>query len=334
MKSKRKNSRGKTPRKRNRSNRTKGKRTMATEYGQFTNARVIRSEIHVDPELNSRKTVDPKKIDKLAQSIKAQGQIHPCLLIRSAQLGEKYDAEGRPYVLVCGFRRQAALDINAESAGLAEDKTEADYRIAPIEWTIQDAITANLTENLAREDLTTYELAAQCVELRDQFGMAAKDIAGKVRAHDCEQGDKKPLSEAHINNLMRCATSLHEEILKAWQEQHPRASLRVLIQLAAEKDEETQLKIWRGVEHPEEAGEEEGGEGGEGEGGGKGDKEPPQRRPTSAQLTIMIEAVKAAVKNEKRDPEFGKGAIAALRYAAGLASGIPGVKLGTEEAQE
>ncbi len=307
---------------------------MATEYGQFTNARVIRSEILVDPDLNSRKTTDPKKVDKLAQSIKAQGLIHPCLLIRAAQLGEEYQKAGLPYVLVCGFRRQAALDINAESAGLAQDKTEADYRIAPIEWTIQDAITANLTENLAREDLTTYELAMQCVELRDNFKMSAKDIAGKVRAHDCEQGDKKPLSEAHINNLMRCATSLHEEILKAWQEQHPRASLRVLIQLAAEKDEATQLNMWRGVEHPEEGGEDEGGEEGEG-GKGKGDKggDAPARRPTAAQLAIMIEAVKAAVKNEKRDPEFGKGAIAALRYAAGLASGIPGVKLEEESAE-
>lgn len=307
---------------------------MATEYGTFTNARVIRSEILVDPDLNSRKTVDPKKVDKLAQSIKSQGLIHPCLLIRTAQLGEKYDSQGKPYTLVCGFRRQAALDINAESAGTPEDKTEADYRIAPVDWTIQDAITANLTENLAREDLTTFELANQCVELRDTFKMSAKDIANKVRAHDCEQGDKKPLSEAHINNLMRCATSLHEEILKAWQDQHPKASLRVLIQLAAEKDEATQLNMWRGVENPDEGGEDEGeGERG-GEGGGGGDREPPARRPTAAQLTIMIEAVKAAVKNEKRDPEFGKGAVAALRYAAGLAAGIPGVKLEAETTTE
>lgn len=307
---------------------------MATEYGQFTNARVIRSEILVDPELNSRKSADPKKVDKLAQSIKAQGLIHPCLLIRTAQLGDKYEREGLPYVLVCGFRRQAAMDINAESAGLAQDKTEADYRIAPIDWTIQDAITANLTENLAREDLTTYELAHQCVQLRDEFKMSAKDIANKVRAHDCETGDKKPLSEAHINNLMRCATSLHEEILKAWQEGHPRASLRVLIQLAAEKDETTQLNMWRGVEHPEEASEGEGEGGGEGGGESGGERNPPSRRPTSAQLTMMIEAVKAAVKAEKRDPEFGKGAVAALRYAAGLALNIPGVKVEAEGTEE
>ena len=303
---------------------------MATEYGQFSNARVIRSEILVDPDLNSRKTVDPKKVDKLAQSIKAQGQIHPCLLIRTAQLGDKYANEGHPYALICGFRRQAALDINAESAGTTPENTEADYRIAPINWTIQDAITANLTENLAREDLTTYELAMQCVELRDTFGMSAKDIAGKVKAHDCEQGDKKPLSESHVNNLIRCATSLHPDILKAWQDQHPRASLRTLIALAAEKDETTQLNMWRGIENPQ-ADEGEGEEGGEGgEGGSRGDKEAAPRRPGLAQLTIMIEAVKAAVKDEKRDPEWGKGAIAALRFAAGLAKNIPGVKVEAE----
>src|SRR5512137_1103952 len=100
---------------------------MATEYGLFTNASVIRSEILVDPELNSRKSTDPKKIDKLAQSIKAQGLIHPPLLIRTAQLGGKYEREGLPYVLVCGFRRQAAMDINAEGAGLEPAKTAADY---------------------------------------------------------------------------------------------------------------------------------------------------------------------------------------------------------------
>lgn len=302
---------------------------MATEYGQFTNARVIRSEIIVDPGLNSRKTMDPKKVDKLAQSIKTQGLIHPCLLIRTAQLGPAYADDGRPYVLVCGFRRQSAMDINAEGAGLPKDKQEADYRVAPVDWTLQDAKTANLTENLSREDLSTFELASQCVELRDTFKMSAKDIAAKVKAHDCEVGDKKPLSEAHINNLMRCITSLHPEILKAWQEGHPKASLRVLIQLAAEKDETVQLDKWRGVEHPPVGGDEgeEGGEEGESK-GGKAEREP-SRRPTMAQLTIMIESVKVAVKEEKRDPDFGKGAIAALRYAAGLAGGIPGVKLQT-----
>jgi ParB/RepB/Spo0J family partition protein len=300
---------------------------MATEYGTFSNARVIRSEILVDADLNSRKHIDPKRIDKLRESIKAQGLIHPCLLIRAAQLGKKYEADGHPYVLIAGFRRQTALDQLADNVGLEEDQQDQDYRIAPIEWTIQDAKTANLTENLSREDLTTYELAIQCVELREEFKMQAKDIAAKVKAHDCEQGDRKPLSEAHINNLMRCATQLHPEILKAWEEQHPKASLRTLIQLAAEKNQDLQLAAWRGVENPGEGEEGGEGEGGEGNGQGQNDNDKPARRPSAVAITIMIEAVKQAVKDEKRDPDFGKGAIAALRWAAGLSATIPGVKV-------
>jgi len=304
---------------------------MATEYGKFSTASVIRSEILVDDGLNSRKSTDPKKIDKLAQSIKSQGLIQSPLLIRAGQL-KGYENKGVPYVLIVGFRRQKALDINAEGADLKPEQQEEIYKIAPIEWSIQDAITANLTENLAREDLSTYELAQQCVELRDTYGMTAKDISAKVRAHDTEHGDRKALSEAHINNLMRCATNLHPEILSAWESQHPKASLRVMIQLAAEKDQEAQLRMWRGVEKPATQ-EEEGGEG-QGEGGSEGkndNSDGPTRRPTAANLAIMIEAVKQAVKDEKRDPDFGKGAVAALRYAAGLATGIPGVRTETPE---
>lgn len=302
---------------------------MPTEYGTFSNSRVIRTDILVDPSLNSRKTVDEKKIEKLAQSIKVQGQIHPCLLIRSAQLGEEY-ASRAPYVLVCGFRRQLALDINAKNEGMEESKQEADYRIAPVEWGLAEAITANLTENLAREDLSTYELAMQCLELRDRFKMSAKDISVKVKAYDSELGDKKPLSESHINNMIRCASSLHPEILAAWQDQHPKASLRTLIQLSAEKDADKQLAMWRGVERPEEDEEDTSRQGGEGE-SSTGDKEKTAKRPTAPQLLMMIEAVKAAGKEGKKDDSFVKGAVAALRYAAGLAASIPGVKVETEE---
>jgi len=289
---------------------------------EFTTARVIRSEILVDPELNSRKVMDPKKIDKLRDSIKMQGLIHPCLLVRSAQLGKKYEADGHPYVLVAGFRRQAALDLLGTDQGLKHEQQEADYRIAPVEWTIQDALMANLSENLSREDLTTFELAAQCVELADTYKLSAKDIAHRVRAHDCEVGNRKPLSEAHINNLMRCQRELHPVILEAWKESHPKASLRTLIQLAAEKDQDVQLRQWQGIENPQA---EEGEEGG-GEGGGREEGDKPNRRPSPAQVTIMIDRIKQAVKDGKKDDDWGKGAVAALRWAAGVAANIPGIK--------
>lgn len=306
---------------------------MATENGTFSNARVIRHEITVDPELNSRKILDPKKIERLAQSIKVQGVINPALLIRSGQLGGKYLEAGKPYVLIAGFRRQSAMDLNATAAGIALEEQDADYRIAPIGWTLQDAITANLTENLAREDLSTFELAMQCVELRDVFAMSAKDIAAKVRAHDSEAGDRKPLSESHLNNLMRCVTQLHPDIIKAWQEQNPKASLRFLIKLASIEDSAEQLREWRGEnetkEEPESKPRDKKTDEAEEE-----EEEREKGRPTVAKLTMMIEAVKLAVKADKRDPDWGKGAIAALRYAAGLTQTLPGVKPEELEAAE
>lgn len=295
---------------------------MATEHGNFTSATVIRKDILLDPDLNSRKTMDENKINKLRDSIKVQGLINPPLLIRAAQLGKKYESDGHPYVLIAGFRRQTALDMLAEDQGVKNDQQEADYRIAPVSWEIADALMANLTENLAREDLSTYELAMQCVELRDSYKMGAKEIAARVKAHDSEQGSRKVLSEGHINNLIRCAKELHPSILEAWKDQHPKASLRTLIQLAAEKDQEAQLRQWQGVE---EAGEDEGEED-EGEGNNKSEKEKPNRRPTSVAITIMIEKIKDAVKAEKKSDEWAKGAIAALRWAGGLASNIPGIK--------
>lgn len=291
---------------------------------EITNARVIRKDILVDKNLNSRKTIDESKVNKLRDSIKAQGLIHPCLLIRAAQLGKKYESDGHPYVLVAGFRRQLALDMLAEDQGLKDTQQEGDYRIAPIEWKIEDALMANLTENLSREDLSPYELAMQCAELRDTYKLSAKEISGRVRAHDSEAGSRKVLSESHVNNLIRCATELHPDILEAWKEQHPKASLRTLIALVAEKDKEAQLRQWQGVdEEPEGGGE---GEGGEGE-GGKNEKEKPARRPSPVQITIMCEKVKEAAKAEKKSEEWAKGAIAALRWAGGMALNIPGIKL-------
>ena len=145
----------------------------------------------------------------------------------------------------------------AEDQGVKDTQQEADYRIAPVEWSIQDALMANLTENLSREDLTMFELATQCAELRGTYKLSAKEIANRVRAHDTEAGSRKPLSEAHVNNLIRCATELHPDILEAWKEQHPKASLRTSIALAAEKDQDAQLRQWNGTAY-----EEDGGEGG------------------------------------------------------------------------
>lgn len=279
---------------------------------QITNTRALRSEIVVDDKLNSRKTIDDAKVQKLADSIKTQGVIHPPLLIRTTQVGDKYAKKGN-YLLVAGFRRQMAMD----RLGMEE----GDYRLAPADWTLEDALAANLTENLSREDLAPYEVAAQCAELKTEYGMTAADIAKKVKAHDSDPEGKSVMSESHINNLIRCATELHPQILKAWKEGHPRASMRTLIKLVAEKDTAKQLEAWKGITEPAV----KKGKDGKDEKKGKGGKGP--ARPSAAILAIAIQRIKEAAKEGKRDEQWAKGAIAALQFAQGVKETIPGVKL-------
>lgn len=295
----------------------------------YSNARVVRSEINLDDTLNSRSvTIDPKQIDKLKESIKAQGLIQPCLLIRTAQLGDKYTRHtGQPYTLIAGFRRQKAMDLLGTDGGLAPSQQEADYRIAPISWTMADALMGNLTENLARENLTTYELAMQCVRMRDNYGLTGKDIAARVKAQDSDNENRRVLSDSHLTNLMRCVDNLHPQILQAWKEQHPKASLRTLIALSAEKDQDAQLKSWKGVTEgtPEEGGEEASGQGGGTEAGDK------PKRPSAAQIAIKIEQIRKAGKDGSKSTDWVKGAIASLRWAAGVAASIPGIKDKSDE---
>lgn len=289
---------------------------------EYRNAQIPRKEIFVDDSLNARKTPhDESTINKLTDSIKKQGLIHPPTVIRVVQLGEGYVrrlTENVKYVLIAGFRRQQALDQIQPD----HDKQVNDYRIAPEEWDIADALLANLGENLGREDLTSYELAHQCVVLRDDHNLTAKDISAQLRSMDSEVGDRKPLSEAHINNMMRCMSNLHHDILQAWQEQHPKAKLRTLIQLAA-MDENEQLRSWRGVVDPDSLSAEADG--------GESDEDRPKkpiakRRPTPAQIAVKIDAAKQLVKEAKKSPDWGKGVTEALRWAAGLVDRIPGIK--------
>jgi ParB/RepB/Spo0J family partition protein len=285
--------------------------------GQYQNARIVRNDVLVYADLNSRKGDNVKTIERLRDSIKAQGVIHPPLVIRTNQLGPAYKCTPENYILICGFRRQAALDLIEPDHAVQEN----DYRIAPADWTLTEALVANLSENLGREDLSTFELASQCLRLRDEHGLSAKEIAGRIRSLDCESGDRKPLSEAHINNMIRCVAKLHNEILRAWQEQHPKAKLRTLIQMAAEEDQELQLRIWRGVENMDAATPNEGGDSID-----KPDKPTTKRRPTPTQIAIKIDQAKALGKDGKKNQDWTNGCVQALRWAAGLADRIPGIK--------
>jgi ParB/RepB/Spo0J family partition protein len=290
---------------------------MAT-LPELTNARIPLDQIHVDANLNSRKSeISAETVKELAQAIKAQGLMHPPTVIVGAQLGPSW--KKHPYVLIAGFRRFAALS-------LALKQTESDFRLAPKTWGIREAFAANLAENLGREDITPYELALRCKEMRDKQGMTGPEIAKAVRAHDPEPGSHKPLTEGHVNNLMRVLDKVDGSLLEHWRAQHPKASIRFMFELAAIDEKRKQIVRWRRAcgEDIDDDGNPRvtasgGADGGAGdvEGGTDDGGEPSIKRPTRSRILAALDAVKEAVEKHGLDPDDAEAMTIALEWCAG-----------------
>ena len=105
-----------------------------------------------------RERFDDEHLGELAESIRKHGVLQPVVVRRA---GERYQ-------LVLGERRLRA-------SGIAGRKT-----IPAIVREIgdDDSLKFALLENLQREDLTPVEEARGYAALRDEFGLAVKDVAG------------------------------------------------------------------------------------------------------------------------------------------------------------
>jgi ParB/RepB/Spo0J family partition protein len=291
--------------------------TMAVKLPEYTNQRVKMAQVQVDPDLNSRKgELNEKSIAELAADIKTNGPIHPPVLIPATQAGGKYakEALSKPFVLVAGFRRMAAYERLGVEA--------ADFRVGPDTMGLKEALAVNLSENLAREDLTAYEIAMQCRRLRDDYKMTAADIGKAVRAHAGDASTNKALSEGFVNNLIRC-TTLHPEIVTEWKNGNAAASLRTLIDLAAIKGEAKQLHAWKvATGEIEEEGDDTGGEG---DGAGEGSTS--SKRPSARKVERAMEHLKTMDVSD----EYKAGALAAFKFANGVNKSFGGQKFDARE---
>ncbi|MCM0756057.1 ParB/RepB/Spo0J family partition protein [Desulfovibrio aminophilus] len=109
-----------------------------------------------------RKEFDPRALDDLAASIKAQGVLQPVLVRPLAEPGA--------FELVAGERRLRA----SKMAGLAEIPAlvrEMDDR---------ESLAIALIENLQREDLNALEEAEGYKQLLDQFGLSQEELARQI----------------------------------------------------------------------------------------------------------------------------------------------------------
>jgi len=107
-----------------------------------------------------RKDFDPRALEALAASIRAQGMLQP-IVVRP-----KPGAPGR-YQIIAGERRYRA----AELAGLER------VPVLVREVADGDALVLALLENLQREDLGPLELAAGLKRMVDDFELTQKELA-------------------------------------------------------------------------------------------------------------------------------------------------------------
>lgn len=262
--------------------------------------------IVADAKQNTRKTV--RDIDKLAKAIDWEGQQTPVLVAKR---------EDGKFDLIYGFRRFYAISWPKDKGGLGMETIKA--RVTE-PMGAEERLMTNLVENLAREDLSSYDTAMACKQLEEITGgeMTGPKIANRV-------GKSAP----YVNNLLKAVRNLPPNILLRWKEEQSEeweekngGAKKILTtdnlnRLAKDSltDEERQLEFRRLKG--------EDVDGGGGGGGGAGAGAGGTKRASKSALEKALDAAKKA--NKKKATDGLKGVIAALNFALGETKGIKGV---------
>lgn len=224
-------------------------------------------------------------VDDMAASIKERGLLSP-VQVRPTK-------DGR-FSLVFGFRRFHAvkeLGWKAIPAQVAEmdDKT---------------AYVVNAVENIVRENLTSFDTAMRCVELKKRFDITGTDIARKSNK-----------TKGYINNLIRIVENVSPTILGRWRDGHELATTDNLNKLArlTHAEQLAKWEEWEGKESEDE----------ESEDGEKGEKKAKAARPRATQLAEALTALDG--DDVDKDDSWIEGAKAALKWALGKTKALPGV---------
>lgn len=159
------------------------------------------SQLAVDKDFNVRESKNYGDIDSLATQIGKDGQLNPI------QVGPA-DADGK-FPVIAGFRRVAAI------RKLSRGGQDIPVFAVVIDKEESERAWLNLTENLAREDLTSYERAKGLARMVESFGWKPAQIASRFGVS--EDGTKvKGMSPSNISNLVTAFGKLSDKCLEAW----------------------------------------------------------------------------------------------------------------------
>jgi len=261
--------------------------------------------------------VNPKRFEEMVESFKKVGQMGPIEVQRTAD--GKFD-------IIAGFTRFAA------SKALEWPTIRAQVAEIPNKDPEKHRLLRGLAENLAREDLTTYDQSMNFVILKKDHDMSGTGIGQHVGR-----------STSYVNNLVRIAESCEPCILERWRKEcdpnfgrdkegkklatvHQICTMDWLQEIAANvprANQETALKKAMGL-IPDDDEEEEGEEGDE---TGTGARDPgAPKRASMKGLKMALAAAKEKAKEVKaEEKEKMKGIIQGLEFAIGNNKTIVGV---------
>jgi len=277
-----------------------------------------RELIVVEKDFNVRSVIDPKAVSEIAKSVKKEGLINPVVVRKRA--------DGK-FHLIAGFQRFAAVCGPKESNGLDQPTIRATVLNAGTDDAKDalDDIFTNLAENLARKDLTPYDLAQRCKFLNERYGLSGASI-----------GNRMSLSDSYVNKLIRILRDGTATLIRQWEKEcNPTANVTSpvldvpwmdkLITMSKDQPDpkgwmDTQLRIKMGLEEAQDD------DGDDGDGDGDGDAVS-VKRATLAQINKAIEAAIEARKGVKNNTEMARfdGMIEALKFCSGDKKTIPGV---------
>lgn len=261
--------------------------------------------------------VNPKRFEEMMESFRKVGQMMPIEVQRTAD--GKFD-------IIAGFTRFAA------SKALEWPSIRAQVAEMPNKDPEKHRLLRGLAENLAREDLTTYDQSMNFVILKKEHDMSGTSIGQHVGR-----------STSYVNNLVRIAESCEPCILERWRKEcdpnfgkdkegkklatvHQICTMDWLQEIAANvprADQETALKKAMGlIPDDEEDGDDE-----DGDGTGTGARDPgAPKRASMKGLKMALAAAKEKAKEVKADEkEKLKGIIQGLEFAIGNNKTIVGV---------
>lgn len=242
------------------------------------------SDIAVDHDWNSRSNY--QGIEDLASDIKSKGLLSPLVVTLVEGSKDRYD-------LIAGFRRMMAiqsLDLETVPVTIIINKNEGEL------------FAVNLTENLSRKDLSTYEIAASISRLKNAMGMSGKQIATRLRS-------AQAYTVSHINNLSSAIDNLHGDILDKWRDNPGMLPLNKLFKWKnlEEAAQLAELEAYLAPPVASSPGESTPGEGGSNR----------PRKPGAKKLEKALEVL----DKMKTTPQV-EGAIMALQYVCGEAEGL------------